>query len=73
MIYINSCLEGTVKDQIHPFIKDDLTFRFTDADAMFTFLTSLNDDPGRRRSAVSAFGNLHQCNKPFSEFMPEFT
>ena len=40
---------------------------------MFTFLTSLYDNPDRRRSAVSALGNLHQRNKPFSDFMPEFT
>lgn len=73
MIYINSRLEGSVKHQLHPFINDDLTFRFANANAMFTFLTSLYDDPDRRRSAVSALGNLHQRNKPFSEFMPEFT
>ena len=73
MIYINSRLEGAVKDQLHPFINNDLTFRFANADAMFTFLTSLYDDPDRRRSAVSALGNLHQRNKPFSDFMPEFT
>ena len=73
MIYINSRLEGAVKDQLHPFINNDLTFRFANADAMFTFLTSLYDDPDRRRSAVSALGNLHQRNKSFSEFMPEFT
>lgn len=40
---------------------------------MFTFLSSLYDDPDRRRSAVSALGNLHQRNKSFSDFMPEFT
>ena len=73
MIYINSRLEGTVKDQLHPFINNDLTFRFAHADAMFTFLSSLYDDPDRRRSAVSALGNLHQRNKSFSDFMPEFT
>ena len=73
MIYINSRLEGAVKDQLHPFINDDLTFRFTDAEAMITFLSSLYDDPDRRRSAVSALRNLQQRNKPFSEIMPEFT
>ena len=73
MIYINSRLEGPVKDQIHLFIHDDLSFKFADANAMFSFLTSLYDDPDRRRSAVSALGNLHQRNKPFSDFMPEFT
>ena len=41
--------------------------------AMFTFLTSLYDDPNCRRSTVSALGNLHQRNKPFSDFIPEFT
>lgn len=40
---------------------------------MFSFLTSLYDDPDRCRSAVSALGNLHQRNKLFSSFMPEFT
>lgn len=73
MIYLNSRLEGAVKDQLHPFINNDLTFRFANAGAVFTFLTALYDDPGRRRSAVSALRNLHQRNKSFSEFMPEFT
>ena len=62
-----------MKDQLHPFINNDLTFRFANADAMFTFLTSHYDDPDRRHSAVSALGNLHQRNKSFSYFMPEFT
>ena len=48
MIYINSRLEGPMKDQLHPFINNDLTFQFANADAMFTFLTSLYDDPDRR-------------------------
>ena len=73
MIYINSRLEGPVKDQIHPFIHDDLTFKFADANAMFSFLTSVYNDSDRRRSAVSALGNLSQRNKAFTEFMPEFT
>lgn len=73
MIYINSQLEGAVKDQLHPFINNDLTFRFANADAMFTFLTSLYDDPDRRRSAVSALGNPYQRNKAFSDFMSKFT
>lgn len=73
MIYINSRLEGTVKEQLHHFINNDLTFRFANSGAMFTFLTSLYDDPDRRRSAVSALGNLHQRNKLLSDFMPEFT
>lgn len=51
MIYISSRLEGTVKDQLHPFIKNDFTFWFANADTMFTFLRSLYDDPDRRRSA----------------------
>lgn len=37
MIYINSRLEGPVKDQIHPFIRDDLTFKFADSNLMFSF------------------------------------
>lgn len=41
MIYINSRLEGPVKDQIQPFIHHDLTFEFADANTMFSFLTSL--------------------------------
>lgn len=73
MIYINSRLEEPVKGQIQPFIHHDLTFKFADANAMFSFLTSLYDDPDRWRSAVSALGNLHQRNKLFSSFMPEFT
>ena len=73
MIYINSCLEGPVKDQIHSFIHDDLSFKFADANTVFSFLTSLYNDPDRRRSAVSALENLHQRNKPFTNFMPEFT
>ena len=73
MIYINSPLKGPVKDQIHPFIHDDLTFKFADANKMFSFLTSLYDEPDHRRRAVSALRNLHQLNKPFSDFMPEFT
>ena len=73
MIYINSCLERPVKDQIHPFIHDDLNFKFADANTMFSFLTSLYNDLDRRKSAVSALRNLHQCNKPFTDFMPKFT
>ncbi len=73
MININNRLEGAVKDQLHPFINNDLTFQFANADAMFTFLTSLYDDPDQQRSAVSALENLHQRNKSFSDFMPEFT
>lgn len=73
MTYTNSCLEGPVRDQIHPFIRDDLTFKFADANAMFSFLTSLYDDPDRRRSAVSVLGKLHQRNKAFTDFIPGFT
>lgn len=73
MIYINSRLKGPVKDQIQPFIHDDLSFKFADSNTMLSFLTSLYDDPDRCKSAVSALGNLHQRNKPFSIFMPEFT
>ena len=73
MIYINSRLEGAVKDHLHPFINNDLTFRFANMDAMFIFLTSLYDVPDRRRSAVSALGNFHKRNKAFSDFMLEFT
>ena len=40
---------------------------------MFLFLNSFYDNPNQRRSAVSALGNLHQCNKPFTDFMPKFT
>lgn len=40
MIYINSLLEGPVKDQIHLFIHDDISFKFADANTMFSFLTS---------------------------------
>ena len=54
MIYIKSRLEGPVKNQIHPFIHDDLIFKFADANTMFSFLTSLYDDPDQRRSAISA-------------------
>lgn len=60
MIYINSRLEGPVKDRIHSFISDDLTFKFADANEMLSFLTSIYDDPDRRRSAVFALGNLSQ-------------
>lgn len=73
MICINSRLEGTIKDQLHLFINNNLTFRFVHADAMFTFLSSLYDNPDCRRSAVNALGNLHQQNKFFSDYMPEFT
>ena len=41
---INSRLEGAVKDQLHRFINNDVTFRFANADSMFTFLTSLYDE-----------------------------
>ena len=34
MIYVNSRLEGPVKDQIHPFMHDDLTFKIADANAI---------------------------------------
>ena len=40
---------------------------------MFSFLTSLYDDPNQCRSAISALGNLHQRNKPFTDFMLKFT
>lgn len=40
---------------------------------LLLFLTSLYDDPNRRRCAVSALGNLHQRSKFFTDFMPEFT
>ena len=72
MIYINSRLEGLIKDQIHLFIHNDLNLKFADANIMFSFLTSLYDDLDRRRSAVSVLGNLHQHNKPFTNFMPKF-
>ncbi|MCJ1349785.1 hypothetical protein MMC31_008026 [Peltigera leucophlebia] len=39
MIYINSRVEGAVKDQLHLFINNDLTFRFANADAMFSHLS----------------------------------
>lgn len=39
---------------------------------MFTFSTSLYDKPNCQCSAISALGNLHQQNKAFSDFMPEF-
>lgn len=73
MTYINSHLEGPVKDQIHPFIHDDQRFKFADTNTMFSFLSSLYNDPVRRRRTVSALGNLYQRNKPFSDFMAEFT
>ncbi len=73
IIYINSRLEGEVKDQLHPFINNNLTFCFANTDAIFTFLISLYDGLNQRRSAVSALGNLHQQNKVFSNFIPEFS
>ena len=73
MIYINTRLEGPVKDQIHPFTLDDLSFKIADANTRFSFLSSLYDDPDRWRSVVSALGNLHQRSKLFTDFMPEFT
>ena len=72
MIYINSSLEGVVKDQLHPFIKNNSTSRFANTNAMFTFPTSLYDDSDLRRNTVSVFGNLHQRNKAFFNFMLEF-
>ena len=73
MIYINSHLKGPVKDQIYSFIYDNLSFKFADANIMFSFLTSLYNDSNQRKSVVSALGNLHQRNKPFTDFMPKFT
>lgn len=67
MIYINSRFEGPVKDQIHPFTSDDLTFKFPYANAMLSFLTSIYDDPNRLRSVVTALGNLSQRNKAFTK------
>lgn len=55
MIYIYGLLEGPVKDQVHPFIRDDRTFQFANANAMLSFLTSLYDDPDQPRSVASAF------------------
>ena len=37
MIYINSRLEGAVKDQLYPFINNNLTFRF--ANARYVYLS----------------------------------
>lgn len=70
MIYIYGLLEGPVKDQIHPFIGDDLTFQFANANAMLSLLTSLYDDPDRPSSAASAFGNLHQRNRFYAQIYP---
>ncbi len=73
MIYIHSQLEAGVKDQLHLFINNNLTFCFANIDAIFIFLTSLHYKLDRRRNAVSALGNFYQRNKAFSNFMPEFT
>lgn len=73
MIYINSLLESTVKDQLHLSINNDFTFWFANVNAMFIFLTSLSDNLDRQNGRVSALENLCQQNKPFSDFILEFT
>lgn len=40
---------------------------------MFIFLTSLSDNLDRQNGRVSALENLCQQNKPFSDFILEFT
>lgn len=72
MIYINSCLKGQVKDQIYSFIYDNLTFKYTDPNAMFLFLTSIYNDSNQRKSAVSIHRNLSQHNKTFTKFILKF-
>lgn len=61
-----------MKDQIHLFIYNDLTFKFTNVNVMFSFLISVYNDPDRRRSAVRTLRNLSQYNKAFIKFMPKF-
>ena len=73
MIGIKSRLDGPVKDKMHPFINNDLSFKFADANMLFSFLTSHYDDLDRLKSVVSALGNLQKRNRPFSDFMPEFS
>lgn len=67
MIYINSRLEGPVKEQLHPFIHDDLRFEFAEANTIRSILTSLYDDPVRRRRGL---GNLCQRTSPFPILCP---
>lgn len=72
MIYINSCFESSVKDQIHSFIYNNLIFEFADANMKFLFFIFIYNNSNQCKSTISVFGNLSQRNKAFTKFMQEF-
>lgn len=73
IIYIKYRLEGTIKDQLHLFIKNDLTFLFINTNAIFISLSSLYNNSDRIHITISTLGNLHQQNKSFFNFILKFT